>query len=71
MKSLYHIAFGIVSKNVEQGAATTIFTTLSPDVIPGEFYEDCHLSKVLNPKSADAELSKQLWNASAKAILVK
>ena len=71
IKSFCHFAFGTFYKNSQQGAATTIFTALSPDVVPGEYYEDCHLTKVLNPKSADVELSKQLWKASSEAILVK
>lgn len=71
MKSFYVFFFGTYLKNVQQGAATTMFTTLSPDAVPGGYYEDCHLSTVLNPKSADVELSQQLWRISAEAILVK
>lgn len=53
------------SKSIEQGSATSLYCALSPDVVPGEYYSDCKLEKVIVHKKAnDSELMRQLWEAS-------
>jgi retinol dehydrogenase 12 len=71
VNTFYHFAFASPSKNIEQGSATTLFATLSPDIIPGAYYEDCHLSAHLNPRAADQDLATKLWEASEVAVALK
>lgn len=52
------------NKNIPQGAATTVFCALSPDIVPGEYYCDCQVSSKVHAKGKDMNLAKQLWDVS-------
>uniref|UniRef100_A0A3B5ZVZ3 Short-chain dehydrogenase/reductase n=4 Tax=Triticinae TaxID=1648030 RepID=A0A3B5ZVZ3_WHEAT len=55
----------IISRSVEQGAATTCYVAMHPQVqgITGKYFGNCNIA---NPSSqaVDAELAKKLWNFS-------
>jgi retinol dehydrogenase 12 len=56
-------------KTIPEGAATTLYCTLSPDVIPGGYYSHCQEEKILvNPKSHDPELAAKLWEVSLELV---
>lgn len=64
-----NIALKEPKKNIEQGAATTLYATLSPDVVAGGYYADCREEKkALHNKARDAELAKQLWEVSERCL---
>lgn len=71
VNTFYHFAFNTPKKSVEQGSATTLFATLSQTVIPGAYYEDCHLTALLNPRVEDQDLATRLWAASEVAVAIK
>lgn len=71
LRSWYHFTFATPMKTIEQGSATTLFATLSPNIVPGAYYEDCHLSTLINPKVEDQDLATKLWEASEVAIAMK
>ncbi|KAM2921464.1 hypothetical protein COP2_043199 [Malus domestica] len=54
-----------VLKNVQQGAATTCYAALHPQVkgVTGEYFSDCNLSKP-RPQGQDVEMAKKLWDFS-------
>ncbi|KAI4351702.1 hypothetical protein L6164_006036 [Bauhinia variegata] len=54
-----------VLKNVPQGAATTCYVALHPQVkeVSGEFFSDSNLSKA-SSQGKDVELAKKLWDFS-------
>lgn len=56
-------------KNVQQGAATTCYAALHPQVkgVSGEYFADCNLSQA-SPLANDAELAKKLWDFSLSLI---
>jgi hypothetical protein len=58
-------------KSIPQGSATTLYATLSPNIVPGGYYEDCRLSQKVSLKAEDKDLAKRLWEASEKAITAK
>ena len=70
LKSFWHFLFGIKMKSIQQGSATTLFATLSPNIVPGGYYEDCHFSLQLHPLAEDKILAKELWEVSEKAVAV-
>ncbi len=54
------------------GTATTLFTALSPDVVPGAYYADCAVDDILiHPSTRDAELQKNLWKVSEELIGIR
>ncbi|KAM3403212.1 hypothetical protein ACQJBY_006762 [Aegilops geniculata] len=59
----------IISRSVEQGAATTCYVAMHPQVqgITGKYFGDCNIA---NPSSraVDAELAKKLWNFSLQIV---
>ncbi|KAI3833378.1 hypothetical protein MKW92_017710 [Papaver armeniacum] len=59
----------LIFKNVQQGASTTCYTALHPDVkgVSGEYFKDNNVSKS-DPKAQDTELAKKLWDFSMKLI---
>ncbi|XP_026442315.1 short-chain dehydrogenase TIC 32, chloroplastic-like [Papaver somniferum] len=59
----------ILVKNVKQGASTTCYAALHPNVnsISGEYFVDNSIS-VLNSHARDTELAKKLWDLSMKLI---
>lgn len=55
-------------KSIPEGAATTVFAALSPDVVPGEFYADCHLSNRVHPQASDIAACTRFWEVSEQRI---
>ena len=63
-------AFGkIVFKNVPQGAATTCYVALHPQVkgVGGKYFADSNLSTPTS-QGTDARLAKKLWDFSMNLI---
>jgi len=69
-------------KNVEQGASTSVYAALSPDLDNhgGEYLEDCAISKGVNPDktywgmgphSLDMEAAERLWKLSEQMVAAK
>ncbi|TXG70946.1 hypothetical protein EZV62_005881 [Acer yangbiense] len=58
-----------VLKNVQQGAATTCYVALHPQVngISGEYFSDSNLSKA-NAQAMNVELAKKLWDFSMDLV---
>jgi len=57
-------------KNIPQGAATTLFCCLSPNIEGGKFYSDCALAEV-KPHKSVLPLDKaaaRLWEVSEKLV---
>ncbi|CAA6662644.1 unnamed protein product [Spirodela intermedia] len=54
----------LVMKNVQQGAATTCYVALHPQVhgVNGSYFCDCNISKP-SSKAEDQELGKKLWSS--------
>ncbi|XP_024174920.1 short-chain dehydrogenase TIC 32, chloroplastic isoform X2 [Rosa chinensis] len=52
-------------KTIQQGAATTCFLALNPQVkgVSGEYYVDCNIAKP-SSQANDADLAKRLWDFS-------
>ncbi|KAL3498868.1 hypothetical protein ACH5RR_041600 [Cinchona calisaya] len=59
-------------KNVQQGAATTCYVALHPQVkgVSGEYFADCNLSQA-SSLAKDSELAKKLWDFSLNLIAPK
>uniref|UniRef100_A0A7N0U7A1 Uncharacterized protein n=1 Tax=Kalanchoe fedtschenkoi TaxID=63787 RepID=A0A7N0U7A1_KALFE len=59
----------IFMKDVHQGAATTCYVALHPQVngVSGEYFIDCHLAKP-NRQGNDASMAQKLWNLSMNLI---
>ncbi|XP_055827418.1 short-chain dehydrogenase TIC 32, chloroplastic-like [Solanum dulcamara] len=51
-----------VMKNVQQGAATTCYVALHPDVkgVSGKYYVECNIAEA-SPQANDAGMAKRLW----------
>lgn len=58
-----------VMKNVEQGAATTCYVALHPDVkgVSGKYYADCNIAEA-SPQANDAGLAKRLWDFTISLV---
>ncbi|XP_009757987.1 short-chain dehydrogenase TIC 32, chloroplastic-like [Nicotiana sylvestris] len=58
-----------VMKNVQQGAATTCYVALHPDVkgVSGKYYSDCKIAET-SPQAKDAELAKKLWDFTMRLV---
>lgn len=58
-----------VMKNVQQGAATTCYVALHPDVkgVTGKYYADCNIAET-SPQANDAELAKRLWDFTMSLV---
>ncbi|XP_022887090.1 short-chain dehydrogenase TIC 32, chloroplastic-like [Olea europaea var. sylvestris] len=58
-----------VMKNVQQGAATTCYVALHPDVkgVNGRYYANCNLAEV-SSQANDLELAKKLWDFTISLI---
>ncbi|KAK4431473.1 Short-chain dehydrogenase, chloroplastic [Sesamum alatum] len=58
-----------VMKNVEQGAATTCYVALHPDVkgMTGKYYADCDLAQT-SLQANDQQLPKTLWDFTCNLI---
>ncbi|XP_034929600.1 short-chain dehydrogenase TIC 32, chloroplastic-like [Populus alba] len=60
---------GLVLKNVQQGAATTCYVALNPQVkgVSGEYFSGCNLAAACS-ESRDAQLAKKLWDFSMDLV---
>ncbi|KAL3342124.1 hypothetical protein AABB24_026245 [Solanum stoloniferum] len=58
-----------VMKNVEQGAATTCYVALHPDVkgVSGKYYADCNIAEASH-QANDAGLAKRLWDFTMSLV---
>jgi len=59
----------IMCRRVEQGAATTCYVALHPQVkgISGKYFADCNISSP-SLQASDAELAKKLWQFSLQTV---
>ena len=54
---------------LSSGSSTTVFTALSPDVIPGEYYSDCAVQdRVIHEQCADPTTWRRLWEVSEHMV---
>ncbi|KAK6794500.1 hypothetical protein RDI58_007953 [Solanum bulbocastanum] len=58
-----------VMKNVEQGAATTCYVALHPDVkgVSGKYYADCNIAEASH-QANDPGLAKRLWDFTMSLV---
>ncbi|KAA8539935.1 hypothetical protein F0562_026627 [Nyssa sinensis] len=58
-----------VCKNVQQGAATTCYVALHPQVkgMSGKYFADCNLAEAIS-QANDTELAKKLWDFSLSLV---
>ncbi|XP_071710243.1 short-chain dehydrogenase TIC 32, chloroplastic-like [Rutidosis leptorrhynchoides] len=70
--SLVNIFGKLVLKNVQQGAATTCYAALHPQVegISGKYFTNCNLATT-SSQANDAQLGKILWDYTANLIKEK
>ncbi|XP_071701458.1 short-chain dehydrogenase TIC 32, chloroplastic-like [Rutidosis leptorrhynchoides] len=56
------------TKNIQQGAATSCYVALHPQVkgVSGEYFADCNISKA--SKFVDDDLAKKLWDISLEYL---
>ncbi|EPS64916.1 hypothetical protein M569_09862, partial [Genlisea aurea] len=59
----------VMMKNVQQGASTTCYVALHPEVkgISGEYFSDNNLAKT-NSNAADKDLGRKLWDFSMESV---
>ncbi|KAL6642745.1 hypothetical protein ACP70R_020926 [Stipagrostis hirtigluma subsp. patula] len=59
----------ILSRSVEQGAATTCYVSMHPQVkgISGKYFSDSNIAKP-SSQASDAELAKKLWKFSLQTV---
>ncbi|XP_039776981.1 short-chain dehydrogenase TIC 32, chloroplastic-like isoform X1 [Panicum virgatum] len=59
----------IICRRVEQGAATTCYVAMHPQVkgISGKYFADCNISSP-SLQASDAELAKKLWQFSLQTV---
>ncbi|XP_021592746.2 short-chain dehydrogenase TIC 32, chloroplastic [Manihot esculenta] len=69
VNGLINVVGRLVLKNVQQGAATTCYVALHPQVkgVSGEYFSDCNLAKATD-MGRDVGLAKQLWDFSMKLV---
>ncbi|GLJ40517.1 hypothetical protein SUGI_0835720 [Cryptomeria japonica] len=60
---------GFLWKNVSQGAATTCYVALHPDLkgVSGKYFSDCN-EATPSPFGRDKDLAKKLWEFSTKLV---
>ncbi|XP_045765316.1 retinol dehydrogenase 11-like [Maniola jurtina] len=59
-------------KNSWEGAQTSIYLAVSPDVekVSGKYFKDCHLAE-LTPKAQNIDVARKLWEVSEKIVKLK
>jgi len=57
-------------KNMEQGAATTIYAATASELKGkgGAYLDDCQISQVERPESADPEIARKLWTFTEELV---
>ena len=58
------------SKTVPQGAATSVYCAMAPDVVGGGFYSDCHQAAAAD-WATDPAIAERLWEETAKIVAGK
>jgi len=58
-------------KTIPEGAATTVLTALSPNVVPGAYYADCQPSEHYHKQAKDAANAVKLWKISEDFVASK
>lgn len=68
----YLSILGYLSKNPRQGAQTSVYLAVSPEVeeVSGHYFTDCHVSK-LTDKAQDPDLARKVWEVSEKVVKLK
>ncbi|KAK5643742.1 hypothetical protein RI129_007587 [Pyrocoelia pectoralis] len=69
IKFLYQVATLLIFKNVEEGAQTTIYVSLSRDIenVTGEYFVNCAIGNM--PRLArDENLATKVWNLSEQLV---
>ena len=57
------------TKSVPQGAATSVFASVSPKAVAGEYHYDCNVDlKGSHPHFRDAAQAARLWTVSEEMI---
>ena len=60
------LGINVVGKSIPQGAATTVYCALAPD-LPPAYYADCNEGELSHPSFAlDPQLRTKLWDASVE-----
>eukprot|EP01027_Heterolobosea_sp_BB2_P012779 GEZU01018485.1.p1 GENE.GEZU01018485.1~~GEZU01018485.1.p1 ORF type:complete len:324 (+),score=116.27 GEZU01018485.1:28-972(+) len=54
-----------------QGAQTSIYCAIAPDVKPGAYYADCKEAKVLRSVALDDAKQKKLWELSERLVKLR
>lgn len=68
-KSFIIMALKLFLKNIQQGAATTCYVALNPQVkgVSGQYFVDCNIAKA-SPLAKDEVMAKKLWDYSLSLI---
>lgn len=66
--ALFRAIGGLFMKSIPQGAATSVFAAVAPDLKgqSGAYLSDCRVAQP-SPEGADAALAEQVWELTAKA----
>ncbi|KAK7343698.1 hypothetical protein VNO77_12650 [Canavalia gladiata] len=69
MNGLINVVGRLVLKNVQQGAATSCYVALHPQVkgVSGKYFSDSNVAKT-TAQGTDADLAKKLWDFSMNLI---
>lgn len=69
VNALMNTVGGIISRSVEQGAATTCYVAMHPQVqgITGGYFGNCNIAKP-SSQGVDGELAKELWKFSLQIV---
>ncbi|CAL5209553.1 unnamed protein product [Lathyrus oleraceus] len=72
VNGLINVIGKLVLKNVQQGAATTCYVALHPQVkgVSGEYFSDSNVYKT-TPHGKDVDLAKKLWDFSINLVKQK
>ncbi|XP_062029496.1 short-chain dehydrogenase TIC 32, chloroplastic-like [Rosa rugosa] len=72
LKCLLSVLGIFVAKTTQQGAATTCFVALNPQVkgVSGEYFVDCNIAKP-SSQAKDADLARRLWIFSSNLTNLK
>ncbi|XP_021726679.1 short-chain dehydrogenase TIC 32, chloroplastic-like isoform X2 [Chenopodium quinoa] len=68
-RGLVNLVGQLIVKSVQQGAATTCYVALHPDVkgVRGKYFGDCDIAKA-SSQSNDADLARKLWDFSSNLV---
>lgn len=56
-----------IIKNSWEGAQTTLYCALSPNLVSGGYYSDCILTTA-NPQALNETVGSRLWDISMKLV---